>query len=374
MVADDAALAALIADLRGAEWVALDTEFMREKTYYPKLCLVQLATPERIACIDPLALADLAPLAALLSDPATLKVLHAAGQDMEVLLHEAGVIPEPVFDTQIAAALLGHPDQIGYARLVQNLLGVQLDKAHTRSDWSRRPLSADETAYAADDVRYLAALYPQLRAQLRQRGRLDWLDPEFQRLADPARYRPDPASAWKRVKGPRHLRPAQQQALEHLAAWRERTAMAADRPRGWIVKDDVLGEIARRRPADREALAAIRGLPEAVARKHGEAILAELASAANAPDAAATPPPKPLEPAQAALADLLMVGLRARAAEIEISPAALASRKELEALAAGERDLPLLQGWRLEAAGKTILELLEGRLTLRAQGGGVICS
>lgn len=364
-------LTALVERLRAGDWVALDTEFMRERTYYPQLCLIQLAGPDDLACVDPLALDDLEPLTALLTDDSVTKVLHAATQDVEILLQACGTIPAPIFDTQVAAALLGHPDQVGYARLVAAILGVELDKAHTRADWSQRPLGAEQIDYAADDVRYLAKLYPQLHDQLAARGRLDWIAVESQAMTDPARYTPDPARAWQRVKGIQKLRPGQQQAVAQLAEWRESTAMEQDRPRRWILKDDALIQIARKRPAVTAELASIRGLPDAVIRRHGDALLDCIHDAAQSPAKALVADNAPLTPEQQPLVDLLMTGLRAQAAAVEISVGALAGRKELERLAGGERDLPITRGWRRAAAGQTLLDLLDGRITLRATANGV---
>lgn len=370
VIGDDASLAAFVERLRTAPWVAVDTEFLRERTYYPRLCLVQIATADELACIDTLAVRDLSPLAALWADGNVVKVFHAAGQDLEILVQACGEMPRPLFDTQIAAALLGYPDQVGYARLVADRLGVSLDKGHTRSDWSRRPLSAEELDYAADDVRYLAQLYPGMETELAERGRRDWLDEEFAALADPERYRPDPGRAWQRIRGGRRLKPVQRRVLARLAEWRERRAMAADKPRGWIVKDEVLLVLAQKRPGDEAGLARIHNLPEAVRRKHGAKILELIAAAEEQPpppgvdDESAAPLPAGREP----LVDLLMAGLRERAATTGIAAATLANRKDLERLAAGERDLPLLKGWRYEAAGKALVELLKGRTGLRVAG------
>lgn len=372
VVSDKAGLAALVDRLRQADWVALDTEFMRERTYFPQLCLIQVATADDLACIDPMACEDLTPLAPLLADTSVIKVFHAASQDLEVLYQAVGEMPRPVFDTQVAAALLGHADQIGYARLVEDVLGVRLEKAHSRTDWSRRPLSADEIDYAADDVRYLTGAYTALRDELEARGRLAWLAPEFEAMTDPARYTPDPDNAWRRVKGVRKLRAGQQRALAQLAAWRERTAVDSDRPRGWIIKDDVLVDLARRRPRDAGELARVRGLADATRRKQEAAILACIAAAADEPSEALIGPGQPLDAGGQALVDLLTCGLKARAAEAEISAGALATRKDLESLVSGERDLPILRGWRRAAAGERLLALLEGRALLRADGNSVV--
>lgn len=369
VITEQGELVALMDRLASEPWVAVDTEFLRERNYYAQLCLIQIGTANIAVCIDPLAQLDLAPLRDLLVNPAITKVFHAAFQDLEILLQVTGEVPRPVFDTQVAATLLGHPDQMGYARLVEAMLGVQLEKAHSRSDWARRPLSQQELEYAADDVRYLAQLYPQMREALAQRNRLEWLAPEFEALADPARYRTDPDQAWRRVKGWKRLKPAQQQALAPMAAWRERTAMSSDRPRGWIVKDEILLDLARRRPSNMQALQSIRGMPEAVARKHGDTLLELMAAANKHPAEPLDTLPDRLVPEQESLVDLLMAALRARAAEADISPGALATRKDLEQMVAGRKDIALLQGWRKKAAGQLLQEVLEGKLKLGVQGG-----
>lgn len=364
-------LVALAERLRCSDWLALDTEFVRERTYYPELCLIQVAGQNELACIDPLALDSLAPLTELLRDPGITKVLHAASQDQEVLLQTTGVLPAPIFDTQVAAALLGHPDQMGYARLVAAMLGVELDKDQTRTDWSQRPLTTAQLAYAADDVRYLAELYPRLREQLTERGRIGWVAAESETLTDPARYSPDPARAWRRVKGLNKLRPAQQHAAAKLAEWRERAAMEHNRPRRWILKDDALIQLARQRPHHHAELARIRDLPEGVIRRHGDALLACIHQAPKDATTALVADRTPLTPQQQALTDMLMAALRVQAATVDISVGALATRKELERLASGERDLAITRGWRQAAAGQTLLNLLDGRITLRVHGSGV---
>lgn len=371
VIADDASLRTLVDRLRQAPWVAVDTEFLRERTYYPKLCLVQLASSDELACVDPLAVTDLSPLTALWTDTGVTKVFHAASQDLEILLQACGEIPYPLFDTQIAATLLGHPDQIGYARLVADRLGVSLDKGHTRSDWSRRPLSPEELEYAADDVRYLARLYPEMEAELTRRDRRAWLDAEFAALADADRYRPDPERAWQRIRGGRRLRPAQRRVLARLAEWREHRAMAADKPRGWIVKDEVLLTLAQKRPDDEAALERMHNLPDSVRRKYGTKLIESIATAARQPDlpGVAEEPPAKLATGREPLVDLVMAGLHERASATGIAPGVLANRKDLERLIAGERELPLLRGWRYEAAGKALLALLDGEKGLRVVDG-----
>lgn len=355
-----------------APWLAVDTEFMRERTYYSRLCLIQVATDEQVACIDPLALDDLTPLYDLLYDTGIVKVFHAAGQDLEVLHHLTGRVPTPLFDTQIAAALAGYGDQCGYARLVQALLGVDLPKVHTRADWSKRPLSPEELRYAADDVIYLRDVYRALRDDLEHRGRLAWLEDDFAALADPARYEPAPDHAWRRVKGWMQLKPGQQQVLLRLARWRERLAMERDRPRRWILKDEVLLDLARRKPRSLSELARVRGMPPATVEHHGNALVALIAEGAAATPEALAPHPERLDPEQEPTVDLLMAALRAEAARHDVSPGALAARRDLERLVLGERDMDLLRGWRGRIAGRAMVEVLEGRARLTVVDGRVL--
>ena len=229
-------LARFCLQLSGADWFALDTEFLREKTYYPKLCLLQVATPDSVACIDPLALDTLDPILDLVFDPGITKVMHSARQDMEIFYHLRGAAPGPVFDTQVAALLLGYPDQIGYGNLVSEVLNVRLEKLHTRADWSIRPLTQDQVSYAADDVIYLVDVYLNLRNRLVERGRLEWLDEDFARLSSDALYSNPPEDAWLRVKGGNRLKGAALAVLQALAGWRETLAQQRDRPRGWILR------------------------------------------------------------------------------------------------------------------------------------------
>jgi ribonuclease D len=364
-------LEALCAELHGAPWLALDTEFIREKSYYPRLCLIQIAVPGTIACVDPLALPDLQPLLACLAERETLKVLHAATQDMEIFYHLTGSVPGPVFDTQIAAAALGHGDQTGYGKLVQAVLGLELEKGHARTDWSQRPLDREQLRYAEDDVRYLLELYPRLRERLDTEGRADWIREDLLALEDPARYAPDPAGAYRRLRGVNTLKPRQLNVARALAAWREERAMRADRPRRWILQDEVLIDLARHTPRDERALGKIRGLDENQRRRSGAELLqcieeALAEPAASWPTAAAR---VQLDHRQDALADALMAVLRASAEQARVSAGTLASRKDIERLVAGERDLNLLRGWRGQLVGTRLLDFLEGRLSLRVTDG-----
>ncbi len=369
-----AALDALCERLARHAWFVLDTEFLREKTYYPKLCLVQVATPEEAACIDPLALSDLTPLLGLLADRGITKVLHSARQDMEIFYHLCGAPPAPVFDTQLAAPLLGFADQIGYANLVRELTGVTLDKLHTRADWSRRPLSVEQLRYAGEDVIYLVSVYQRLHERLLADGRLEWLADDFRQLSEPALYAAHPEHAWRRVKGINRLRGASLAVLQALAAWREQQAQASDRPRGWIMKDEVMIDVARRRPDTLAALSDIRGLAEAVVKRSGNELLVLVAAAAQK-----RPEKLPqdsgslrLDENQQALVDLMMAVVRISAMENRLNPAVLASRKQLESVLAGDTDTAVMQGWRRRLVGERLQQLLRGELRPSVQDGRIV--
>jgi ribonuclease D len=335
--------------LRGADRLALDTEFMRERTYHPQLCLVQIASATDCVLIDPLAGLDLAPLHTLLQERSRLKILHAARQDLEVLLLAGGAVPGPLFDTQIAAALLGMPPQVGYAELVARQLGHSIDKGQTRTDWSRRPLSAAQLAYAADDVRHLLTLQAELQAALAARGRADWVAEETATLENPALYRTDPAAAWKRLKGLNRLRPAEQSAARALADWRERRALESDKPRGWILADEALYAIATRAPTTISELESVPALPPGVVRKRGEELLELLRAAANDDSAVPLSAPRRPEPAELARATRLLQVVREVATAQEIGAEVLATRRDVEAIAFGScelEDSALARGWR----------------------------
>ena len=356
---DAGGLAALCAGLEAAPRVALDTEFMRERTYLAELALLQLATPAGIVLVDPLAGLDLAPLAALLADPARTKVLHAARQDLEVLLPRLGRPLAPVLDTQLAAALLGMPAQIGYGDLVERVLGIRLEKGHARTDWLRRPLSAAQLAYASDDVRYLLPLAAELEEQLDRRGRLEWLRADCAALADPALYRIDPALAWQRLKGIESLPPREQLRLRSLARWREERALRRNLPRGWVLTDEGLRSIARAAPAGRAELKALRALPDSAADKLGGEILEALAGAARAPlDGVAQHADARPDAAEQARTRRLAARLRAMAAEAGIAAEVLATQRELRRLARGETLESVIEGWRRELIGAALAEEL----------------
>ena len=369
-----AGLDMLCSQLASASWLALDTEFLREKTYYPKLCLLQVATPDVAACIDPLALDDMAPLLALFADRNITKVLHSARQDMEIFYHLTGSPPAPVFDTQVAAPLLGYADQIGYANLVKEVLGVSLDKLHTRTDWSVRPLGEEQLRYAADDVIYLADIYQQLRDRLQSLGRLDWLEEDFRQLTSPDLYAAHPADAWLKVKGANRLKGPGLSILQALAAWREQQASQKDRPRGWLLRDDAMVDIARHRPTSMQALSAIRGLSEGLVKRSGNELLAIIVKAATEkpvrlPD---TGTRIRLSAEQDALVDVMMAVVRMCAVENSLNPTVLATRKQLEALLTGDAQPVVMQGWRRRLVGERLQQLLNGELELVVKDGRLV--
>ena len=367
------ALRAFCAELRSTQWLALDTEFLRESSYYPQLCLLQLATPEQIALIDPLRLDDLEPLLSLLFDTAILKVVHAGRQDFEIFFHLCQRVPAPVFDTQMAAPLLGYADQIGYGSLVHEVLHVRLPKTHSRTDWSHRPLSRAQIHYAADDVRYLAELYPRMHDELVRRGRLAWLHTDFEALSSPVTYTVVAADAWLRVKGYDRLRGAPLAVLQRLAAWREEAARREDKPRKWLLGDDALLAIAKVMPEAEGDLRRIRGLHPRALKRYARELLVLIGEAKSqrpepVPEGRR---PQPLERWQEPVVDILSAVVKHIAAREDLHPSVLASRMDLERMVRGERNVPALSGWRGELLKAPLLSVLAGKQGLRVAASGL---
>lgn len=358
LITTDSALADLCRALEDNEWIALDTEFLRERTYYARLCLVQVGAPGIVACIDPLALEQLEPLHALLENPHLRKVLHAARQDIEVFNDLRGIVPAPLFDTQIAAAYLGYDDQVGYAALVTAITGVTLDKSHTRTDWSKRPLSSAQHQYAEDDVRYLMPVYETLHERLAAAGRLAWVVDDCTRLSEPALYANDPSAAWRRLRGGAELAAPNQQMLCALAAFREQTAQAHNLPRGWVLRDEVLFELARRAPRTHTELVSIRGLEDSARQRYGEGILASIDQGARAEPILVWERQAPPTPEQNMLGKRLMEVVRIVAQEHSLAPALLATRRDIEKLVRGAEPGSVLRGWRGELLGAKLGALL----------------
>jgi ribonuclease D len=347
-------------------WIALDTEFLREKTYYPKFCLLQIAAPDWVACVDPLAIADLTPLLDAIYNPNITKVLHSCRQDLEIFFQITGKIPGPIFDTQIAAPLLGFQENPGYAMLVSSFLNINLSKAHTRADWTERPLSQDQIQYAADDVIYLCKIYTIMCEQLEKLGRLNWLESDFALLNNPELYQLSPENAWLKIRGKNKLTGRQLSILQALSEWRERTAQTENKPRNWLFPDDMLLELGKLQPVTTSDLAKIRNINERSVNRYGK-VICELI------DAARQRPPKPLREKDGsgkktqqheAILDVLSAIVRIRAEENSLNPVILATRKDLEQLLFAEEDCLLLQGWRYNMAGKELQGLLRGQYTL----------
>ncbi|WP_455211861.1 ribonuclease D [Kaarinaea lacus] len=341
--------------------LALDTEFLREKTYYAQLCLVQIATPHVIACLDPIQINDISPFLKILYDPQKLKIMHSARQDLEIFHDLTQQVPAPLFDTQIAATLLGYGDQLGYANLVEKMLGIKLAKTHTRTDWSRRPLGRGQIEYAMDDVRYLLQVQQMQAEALETLGRSDWLQKDFAALTDPQLYRQTQEDLWQKVRGANTLKGVQLAVLQQLAQWREQQAIAKNRPRRWIVRDDVLLEIARQLPQTAAALTKIPG-SDSFVQKNADAILAVLEQGKAIPKTQWPTSAKftRLTPEQEAKVDLLMAVVRTRAAQAHVTPSVLASRKELECLVQGKKPCSVMWGWRAELVGNELRAILDG--------------
>lgn len=375
LITDSRTLADLCARLAKSPYVAVDTEFMRENTYWPVLCLIQIADDKEAAAIDPMADGiDMTPLLDLMvENHDVLKIFHAGGQDLEIVHNLTGKTPYPLFDTQIAAMALGMGEQVGYQNLVESWMGVKLDKGARFTDWARRPLDKRQIDYAIGDVTYLVQIFPKLLEKLKRTGRGDWLDQEMERLGDPTSYVNEPEQAWQRVKVPSR-KPDVLGRLKALAAWREREAQGKDLPRGRIMKDETLADVASHPPKEQRDLAKVRGLSQSWAGNDiGARLMAALEASAPMTDdeLPAREDRKPgLGKDGALVADLLKLLLKIRSKETDVAPKLIARTDELELLAAGRREgLSILEGWRYEQFGKDALDLVEGRTGFAVQNG-----
>ena len=355
LTVDEGALRAIVGETR----IGVDTEFMREQTYFAELCLLQISTRSEIFCADPIGgRGDGAPSPAFWESVMQPEwVVHSARQDIEVIYQGSGRMPAAIFDTQIAAALLGFMPQIGYGGLVRELFGVELDKSHTRANWTRRPLPDALLQYAAEDVQYLLPAYDELAARLEKLGRLDWAIEDSRALLDPKLYETNPALAVHRLKAIRNLQGRARAAAAALSEWRETEALRLNRPRQWILRDAVLVEIAATAPDSERALAQIEGLPEKTRRRAGGTLL-ELVRTAQHDASGYRPPPRPDEKQKATLREMQRV-VSARADDLGLATELVAPRKELAAAMLGDRDLRVFSGWRRAVVGETLLGLLD---------------
>jgi ribonuclease D len=367
-------LAAFCATVSGDSYITVDTEFLRETTYYPKLCLIQIAGENASALIDPLAAnIDLAPFFALMANSAVLKVFHAASQDIEILVNMANLVPTPVFDTQIAAMVCGFGDQVGYEAIVRKLVGAQIDKSSQFTDWSRRPLTNKQMDYALSDVTHLRVVYEKLKAQIDKENRGPWLEGELAELADANNYRVDPEQSWRRIKA-RIQSKKQQATLMAVAAWREREAQNKNVPRGRIIKDDAVAEIAIQVPQTVEAMQQLRLLPRGSADSSiGKGILAAVAHGL-ARDPNTIPGPKgrgdEMTSSQEAAAEVLKLALKIVSEREGIAPKLLASSADIDAIAVSDTaDVEAMVGWRRTVFGDVALALKNGKATIGLEKG-----
>jgi len=369
---DASELTALLDRARAHGRISLDTEFMREKTYWAKLCLIQIAVGDECAILDPFELTDLSPLLDVLSDASVLKIVHAGSQDLEIFFRLSGSAAGPVFDTQIAATVAGFPSQVGYARLVKDIFDVDLDKSDTFTDWARRPLTPAQIEYALNDVRYLDNAYLEISGRLERDGRTSWLAADLERLSDPATYAIVPEEQYRRLKRIASLSRRQLGVLQAVAAWREREAMRRDMPRRWIIGDETLVEVARRRPTDAAALSDVRGLNPRALGDGGAGLLRAVKDGVEMPEDALPrfeKRPRTIVDVEGVV-ELMGALVRLRASEHGIAVPLLATRTDLERLASGQRDdSPLMSGWRRSIVGEDLVALIDGKITLCVADG-----
>jgi len=366
------ALALTCDTIRRSKVIYIDTEFHRETTYYPELALIQVSDGEVTCCIDPLSITDFSPFLSLLTHPGITKVLHASGQDLEIFNQLFNTLPSPMFDTQIAAGLLGYGDQIGYAALIKKELDIDIDKSQSRTNWMKRPLNKEQLHYAASDVYYLAKAYPKIVAQLESLNRLDWLHGDFSELCMPAKYKVDTNNIWKKVKGNQKLRGSQLAILQAVAAWREEVAQQRNRPRRRIIPDDALIDISRLKPDSADKIKQLRSLNKTrLGSDDAAQLLQRMNDALNLSQDLWPRHAKrhKLNMREEALVDALIALLKLQASEHRITPLNLASRKDLELLIQGKTDIPLMKGWRYTHAGQIIEQFLDGNSFIQVCSG-----
>ena len=364
------AVAQFCAEMAKQKHIAVDTEFLRETTYYAKLCLIQISGGGKAMAIDPLAEGiDLSPVTDLLNNPKVIKVFHAGRQDLEIFFKMMEGLPNPIYDTQIAAMVCGFGEQVGYDRLIKGMLDINLDKGSRFTDWAQRPLTEKQVKYALDDVIYLDQIFPMMRNRILEQGRETWLDEEFANITDESLYNIDPNESWRRIKH-RGSKPVVLNRLKHLAAWRENEVRRRDMPRSRLIKDETLVAVAENNPSKKAAFDRIRGFPGGSGSKLVEHVLAVLEEAAKTPQE--DWPKLPLKPRRQppqAILDLLRVLLKHCAEKADVAPRLIATADDLECIACGDtEDLAAFKGWRMEIFGQFAHDLLEGNLALTAKG------
>lgn len=371
VITTQAALTDLVARLVPSPYLAVDTEFVRERTYFAQLCLIQISTDDVVAAVDPLAPGlDMTPLYQLLVDPSRVKVFHAARQDLEIFYQLCGQVLQPVFDTQIGAMAMGLGEQIGYANLVQVMLGLTLNKSQQLTNWERRPLTEAQVSYALDDVIHLRPIYHAMRERLAANNRLHWINEEERRLTDPATFESNPDDLWRGIRT-RDKSPRTMTALRELALWRDQTARRLNRPRGHILKDEALAVLARGRPATADEFNNLRGLTGDVLNRFGNDILPMMARVNSLPKTELFYPSRPGDDVEVDtnLMALASLYLKMKAQDINVTPRLLASTEELESYLAGVPEAPLRHGWRAELVGDGLTALLDGKMGLAVKNG-----
>jgi len=360
--------------LAGSPFLALDTEFLRERTYYPKLALIQVANDTSTYVIDPLALDNLDVFFKLVNNPDITKVLHSARQDYEIFYHLQGKLPAPIFDTQIAASLLGYGEQIGYANLIKNLLDIEVDKSQTRTDWTRRPLNNKQLSYAASDVIHLAEVYPMMQKKLEELGRTDWLHDDFDQLTRVETFQVDKRTMWKKIKSANRLPAKKLSIVQELAEWRETRAVELNRPRKHVLSDDVIVDIANQQPSSAAELKQIRQINPRLNDHELKQLLTCIDNGRNKPEAEWPRFERAQKPSaeQAAIVDVLSVIVQMNAAQNQISPAFICNKKDLVRIVTGTTDSPLYQGWRQKLVGQSIRQFLEGNSSIHLRNNQLI--
>jgi len=354
-----AELKALCTELQNSTWIGVDTEFMRERTYYPEPCLIQISADAGIACVDVLTIDDLAPLKEILCRSDIVKLMHSCSQDLEIFHLLFDEIPPNIFDTQVAAAFLGKGDQVSYAALVEDICEVKLHKAHTRARWCNRPLSKEEILYAEDDVRYLSALQSSLTEALENRGRKEWFDAEMQAITNSSVFAINDSNAWQRMNALQQMSGRQLAAAKALAGWRENLAQSRDKPRSWILADKVLLRIANSLPETKKELASVEEITDGFVKHQGERVLAIIKQSAEHNESDQPSGPGRPGAREKALKKELAIILDAAAKKMDIPASLLGTRRDLTALIHGDRELALLQGWRAEIVGHKLLDHLQ---------------
>lgn len=375
-ITDTDQLRAFVERALASDVLAIDTEFLREKTYHARLCLLQMATEDENVIVDPFAVTDLSPLVPLMESPTVVKLFHAGRQDVEILYRALGVMPKPVFDTQIAAAVLGFTKQVGYAALVHAECGVQLKKGDSYTDWSQRPLAESQLSYAAEDVIYLPPMYRRMSARLKELGREHWLDHEFGELINPERYRTNPRARFLKLKRVNQLSRKQLAAAREFAAWREERAQRLDIPRKWVVTDEQIVEACRRETRNLDQLFMVRGMRDRLNTADAREVVHLIVKGLDSPreDWPENSHKSHNEVNVDTVVDIMNALVRQRARENDIAFQTLASHDQLVAIARGhDDDVDLLKGWRREIVGNELLDLVNGKISLSVGGVGELC-